>query len=119
MTIASYPEYLRLVPKKPFACVEVGPLVPAPIVTTVRPLEPQAGSPAMGPGSSALVVFDAMNPGLTSNGLRLRCALKRASDTPDCTSPLSMPTSLVVQMSLDGPRMIAPVSRSPRQRSFR
>ncbi len=49
MTIASYPEYLRLVPKKPFACVEVGPLVPAPIVTTVRPLEPQAGSPAMGP----------------------------------------------------------------------
>ena len=70
-------------------------------------------------GSSALVVFDAMKTGLTSNGLRLRCALKRASDTPDCTSPLSMPTSLVVQMSLDGPRMIAPVSRSPRQRSFR
>src|SRR5256885_16893819 len=49
MTIASYPEYLRLVPKKPFACVEVGPFVPAPIVTTVRPLEPQAGSPAIGP----------------------------------------------------------------------
>src|SRR2546421_2696129 len=77
------------------------------------------GRPRMVSGSSALVVFEAMKAGLTSKGFRLRCALKRASDTPDCTSPLSMPTSLVVQMSLDGPRMIAPASRSPRQRSFR
>src|SRR2546428_270980 len=77
------------------------------------------GRPRMVSGSSALVVFDAMKAGLMSNGLRVRYALKRASETPDCTSPLSMPTSLVVQMSLDGPRMIAPVSRSPRQRRFR
>src|SRR5207247_8077109 len=36
-------------PKKPLACVEVGPLVSAPIVTTVRPPVPHTGRPARGP----------------------------------------------------------------------
>src|SRR5215472_8589012 len=49
MTIASYPQYLRLVPKKPLACVEVGPFVPGPIVHTVRPPVPHTGRPASGP----------------------------------------------------------------------
>src|SRR5262245_50390860 len=77
------------------------------------------GRPRMVSGSKALVVLVAMKAGLMSNGFALRCAFQRPSPTPDWTSPLSMPTSLVVQMSLDGPRMIAPTSRSPRQRSLR
>ena len=44
---------------------------------------------------------------------------RRSSSRPVCTSPLSMPTSLVVQMSSDGPKMMAPVRRSPRNRSLR
>src|SRR3989442_11779060 len=77
------------------------------------------GRPRMVSGSSALVVFVAMNAGLTSNGFFFKCAFQRPSETPDCTSPFNIPTSLVVQMSLDGPRMMAPVSRSPRQSSLR
>src|SRR5207249_11192223 len=50
--IASYPQYFRLVPKKPLACVEVGPLVPAPMVHTVRPPVPHTGRPASGPVAS-------------------------------------------------------------------
>ena len=41
--------------------------------------------------------------GLTSKGLRRRCAFQAERSTPDWTSPFSMPTSLVVQMSLAGP----------------
>src|SRR5262249_44131162 len=77
------------------------------------------GRPRMVSGSKALVVLVAMKAGLMSNAFALRCAFQRPSPTPDWTRPLSMPTSLVVQMSLEGPRMIAPMSRSPRQRSLR
>src|SRR2546426_6538761 len=77
------------------------------------------GRPSTVSGSSVLVVFAAMNAGLTSNGFFLRYAFQRPRLTPDCTRPLSIPTSLTVQMSLDRPRMIAPVSRSPRQSSLR
>src|SRR6185436_8104014 len=77
------------------------------------------GRPRMVSGSKALVVLVAMKAGLMSNGFALRCAFQRPSPTPDWTNPLSMPTSLVVQISLEGPRMMAPTSRSPRQRSLR
>src|SRR5580765_1109120 len=88
---------------------------------TATGLSPGAfdGRPRMVSGSKLLVVFVAMNAGLMSNGFFFRCAFQAPSATPDCTSPLSIPTSLVVQMSVEGPRMIAPVSRSPRQRSLR
>src|SRR4029453_14346311 len=64
------------------------------------------GRPRMVSGSSALVVLVAMKAGLMSNGFFFKCAFQRPSPTPDWTSPLSMPTSLVVQLSLDGPRML-------------
>src|SRR5262249_48840009 len=47
--MASYPQYLRFAPKKPFAWVEVPPFVIAPRVTTVRPPVPHTGRPASGP----------------------------------------------------------------------
>ena len=61
----------------------------------------------------------AMKAGLTSKGLR--CEMRLPGREVDCveTSPLSMPTSLVVQMSLAGPQMIAPVSRPPWKSSLR
>src|SRR5215831_5541405 len=88
---------------------------------TATGLSPGAfdGRPRMVSGSRLLVVFVAINAGLMSNGFFFRCAFQVPSATPDCTRPFSMPTSLVVQMSLEGPRMMAPVSRSPRQRSLR
>src|SRR6185369_10580403 len=88
---------------------------------TATGLSPGAfdGRPRMVSGNRRLVVFVAMNAGLISNGFFFKCAFQAPSATPDCTRPFSMPTSFVVQISLDGPRMIAPVSRSPRQRSLR
>src|SRR5207247_10183896 len=82
---------------------------------TATVLSPGAfdGRPRMVSGSRLPVVLVAMNAGLMSNGFFFKWAFQAPSETPDCTSPLSIPTSLVVQMSLDGPRMIAPVSRSP------
>src|SRR5262249_10325905 len=77
------------------------------------------GRPSTVSGSNAPVVLAAMNAGLMSKGFRRRWSLKRTSDTPLWTRPLSIPTSFVVQMSLDGPRMIAPVNRSPVNSSLR
>src|SRR5262249_35656836 len=88
---------------------------------TATGLSPGAfdGRPRMVSGSRLPVVFVAINAGLMSNGFFFRCAFQVPRPTPDCTRPFSMPTSLLVQMSLEGPRMIAPVSRSSRQRSLR
>src|SRR5205814_7819974 len=77
------------------------------------------GRPRTVSGSSVRVVLDAMNAVLTSNGFFRRCSLKRPSGVPVCTRPLSMPTSLVVQMSFERPMMMAPVIRSPVNSSLR
>src|SRR5262249_29590877 len=77
------------------------------------------GRPSTVLGSSAAVVRVAMKAGLTSKGWAARCRFQAERSTPLCTSPLRMPTSLVVQMSPEGPQIMAPVSRPPRKRSFR
>src|SRR5262249_59190517 len=55
----------------------------------------------------------------TSNGFRWSRAFQGPRATPDWTRPFSIPTSLVVQTSAAGPRIIAPVSPSPWERSLR
>src|SRR4030095_6898335 len=77
------------------------------------------GRPSTVLGSSAAVVRWAMKAGLTSKGSAARCRFHAERSTPVCTSPFRMPTSFVVQMSLEGPQIMAPVSRPPRKRSFR
>src|SRR5207249_327222 len=88
---------------------------------TATGLSPGAfdGRPRTVSGSNVPVVREAMNAGLMSNGFFSRYGFHGPSETPDCTRPFSIPTSLVVQMSLEGPRMIAPVRRSPRKSSLR
>src|SRR5262249_57093021 len=61
-------------------------------------------------GRSLPVVCVARNAGLTSKGLRFRCAFHAERSAPEYTRPLSIPTSFVVQMSSAGPPIIAPRS---------
>src|SRR4029453_6167930 len=60
------------------------------------------GRPSPGPGGSAAVGRVAMKAGLTSKGCVARCPFHAERSTPVCTSPFRMPTSFVVQMSLEG-----------------
>src|SRR5437660_399444 len=77
------------------------------------------GRPSTVSGSNAPVVPDAMYAVFTSNGCALRWSLNRPRRTPVCTSPLSIPTSLVVHTSPERPMMMAPVRRSPVKSSLR
>src|SRR3989304_2544210 len=71
------------------------------------------GRPSTVSGRSRAVIRDAMNAVLTSNGFRRRWSLKRPRAAPVCTSPLSIPTSLVVQMWSARPRSPAPGGGAP------
>src|SRR5262249_13529663 len=67
------------------------------------------GRPRTVSGRRRDTVRVARNAGLTSEGFARRCAFQAERSAPAYTRPLSMPTSLVVQMSAAGPQMIPPV----------